>query len=114
MNDVIVEETTALALPKEEVVKKLNQEVQDEYTTSSEEVYKEAKRSLVEQENLLLKQMDTIRRDTEIVKFVGKALEKAFINGDLISEEDAKRVSKQAKAAYRKSSPFINYNASEG
>lgn len=91
----------SLVVNSKETVRKLNEEVRNEFITSSSEVYKEALRSLIKQENILLKQIDTIRQDRDELSFVTTELERAFVEGNLISMEDAKRICQEAKREFK-------------
>lgn len=90
-----------LAVNTRERVQALTQEVLAEFKTSSDEVYKESLRSLIEQQNKLLKQVDDIRKDIEEVEECKKALEAAFVSGALLSMDDALKTVKRASAAYK-------------
>lgn len=90
-----------LAVNTRERVQALTQEVLAEFKTSSDEVYKESLRSLIEQQNKLLKQVDDIRKDIEEVEECKKALEAAFVSGVLLSMDDALKTVKRASAAYK-------------
>ncbi len=104
--ETVAKAVKSLVINSAETVKQLNEEVRKEFITSSEEVYKEALRSLITQENQLLKQLDTIRKDREELSFVSTELEQAFVDGKLISMEDAKRICKEAKQEF-KTKPII-------
>lgn len=84
-----------LAPNSNELLDKYYKEVQEEFRTSKEGVYKEALRSLIKQRDQLIKQLDTIRTDLETLDRVKKALDAEFLAGKLISHEDSKKVTKK-------------------
>jgi len=93
-----VEETqaagTAVTLHTPEHVKQLNKEVMSEFNTSKEDVYKEALRTLVQHENKLIKQVYDCQKDLKEIEKAKADLEKAFMEGKILSMEDAKQVIK--------------------
>jgi len=82
----------ALALNTQETLEQLNQEVQSEFITSDREVYKEGLRSLLVQEQKLLKQKASIEQDIKQLHTTRDALGEAFKNGTLHSVEDVRGV----------------------
>lgn len=94
----MTEETksTALALNTQETLNAIKKEVHDEFITSDKEVYKEGLRSLLVQEQKLLKQKADmsaeIDTDIEKLKLTREALDEAFKNGTLHSVEDLRGV----------------------
>ena len=92
---------TGITLPTRQLLTRATEEVLAEFCTSSEEVYKEGLRSLIRQENLLLKQVDTIRKDLLELSFVKTALEAEFLAGVLISEDDARECTKKARREFK-------------
>lgn len=92
---------TGITLPTRQLLTRATAEVLAEFCTSSEEVYKEGLRSLIRQENLLLKQVDTIRKDLLELSFVKNALEADFMAGILISEDDARDCTKKARREFK-------------
>lgn len=91
-------ETTgrALALNNDDALAELKKEVQEEFITSDREVYKEALRSLMVQEQKLNRQRDEIvkqvEQDIEQLRAARAALDEAFRNGTLHSAQDARGV----------------------
>lgn len=87
---------TALALNTQETLDQIKKEVHDEFITSDKEVYKEGLRSLLVQEQKLLKQKADmnaeIDSDIEKLKLTREALDQAFKDGSLHSVEDVRGV----------------------
>lgn len=83
--------STALAI-NAEAVEQIQKEVQDEFITSNKEVYKAGLRSLIIQEQKLVKQKASIDNDIAQLGAARDALTEAFKNGDLHSVEDARGV----------------------
>ena len=86
MTDIVDNETgevktvagTALALNTNETLAKLQKEVTEEFVTSDHEVYKEALRSLLVQEQKLQKQIADIQREIKDLDSAKVALDDAF------------------------------------
>ncbi len=83
---------TALAINTQEKVDRIIKEVQDEFITSDEKVYKAGLRSLIIQEQKLIKQKNSIDTDIKHLHDARDALTLAFKNGELHSVEDARGV----------------------
>lgn len=91
-NDIIDNKTgTLITEVPSEKLKKLNEEVKSEFNTSKDSVYKEALRSLILLEDKYKKQINQIQNDLEKVGKVKVKLEEAYLAGELISREDAKK-----------------------
>lgn len=84
-----------LAPNSNDLLKKYQEEIEGEFKTSKEEVYKDALRSLIRQRDELIKQVDTIRTDLETLDKVKAGLDEAFLAGKLISREDAQKITKK-------------------
>lgn len=111
MTEEVKQTGTALALNSEETLQQLNKEVQDEFVTSDQEVYKEGLRSLLVQKQKLLKQRASIDDDIAQLDNATIALGEAFKNGSLHSVEDVKGVVRTVgrKAATRAVSDEFEY-----
>ena len=92
MTDANQQTGTALALNSDEKLQTLKKQVQDEFVTSDEEVYKEGLRSLLVQKQKLLQQKATIDDDITHLDAAQAALDAAFKNGTLHSVQDVKGV----------------------
>ncbi len=86
----------ALALNNDDALAELKKEVQEEFITSDREVYKEALRSLMVQEQKLNRQRDEIvkqvEQDIKQLHEARVALDGAFKDGTLQSAQDARGV----------------------
>lgn len=97
---------TALALNSQEKIDRIVKEVQDEFLTSDEEVFKAGLRSLLVQEQKLVKQKAKITADIDAdlqhLADARVALTNAFKTGELHSVEDARGVVRKVKRELEK------------
>lgn len=80
--------TNELSKPSEEEIKKIQDEIREEFYTSSRSVYKEGLRSLIVQEQKLTQQIEKINLEIQELQKVKEALTTAYINGELRSVTD--------------------------
>ena len=84
--------STAVALNSEELLSQIKKEVQDEFVTSNQEVYKAGLRSLIVQEQKLQQQITSINAEIAQLHEARAALDEAFRTGVLHSVTDARGV----------------------
>lgn len=93
---------TALAINNQEKIDRIIKEVQDEFITSDEEVFKAGLRSLTVQEQKLLKQRASIDADIQHLNAARSALTEAFKAGELHSVQDARGVVRKVRKDFEK------------
>lgn len=77
-------------------LKRLNEEVRAEYIKTQEDVYKEALRSLLNQEANLSAQIASIQKEVLEVIAAKQVLEKAYLEGKLQTKQDARKIVQEA------------------
>jgi uncharacterized protein (UPF0335 family) len=90
--------STALALNSDQLIKQIKKEVQNEFLTSNQEVYKAGLRSLIIQEQKLEKQIAQIKSEIKHLHEAREALDDAFKTGALHSVTDARGVVRKVSA----------------
>lgn len=90
--------STALALNSDQLMKQIKKEVQNEFVTSNQEVYKAGLRSLIVQEQKLEQQINNIKNEIKQLHAAREALDEAFKTGVLHSVTDARGIVRKVSA----------------
>lgn len=73
----------------ESKLRELTKEVEGEFIASSEKVYKQTLRALLNNEQAIMKQLSALKKELEVLQESKKALAAKFLEGSLRTREDA-------------------------